>query len=75
MKVQAQERAALREETGNPKARFAYDKAADIIADWLGRSLATVKIWASIDKRDIPDDELERLKSLMRKHYGQIAGS
>lgn len=71
MKVQTQERAELRNTTRNPKARYGYDKAADIIADWLGRSTSTVKIWASIDARDIPDDELEKLKTLMRKHYGQ----
>ncbi len=73
--VQEQERAALRDRTGNEKARYSYDHAALLIGNALRRSGATVKIWASIDRRDIPDDELEKLKTFMRKHYGQTVSS
>lgn len=69
--IQDQERATIRNSTGNERARYSYSQAAGIIGSWLGRSVATVKIWASIDKRDIPDDELEKLKTLMRKHYAE----
>jgi hypothetical protein len=75
LRVQEQERAALRKVTSDPKARFSYTKAATTIAAWLERSVSTVKIWASIDKRDIPDDELDKLKTFMRKHYGQTVSS
>jgi hypothetical protein len=60
----------LRVDTRNPRARYSYGAAAAVIAGWLDRSPATVKIWASIDKRDIPTPELKALKEKMRIHYG-----
>ena len=71
LEIQEQERASVRSSTGNERATFSYTRAAEVIGGWLNRSAATVKIWASIDKRDIPDTELELLKTFMRKHYGQ----
>lgn len=75
LQVQDLERARLCSITENPKTKLSYDHAAGIIGAALGRSGTTVKIWASIDKRDIPTDELEKLKTFMRKHYGQTVSS
>lgn len=63
----------LRNKTGNPRARYSYGAAAAVVGSWLERSPATVKIWASIDKRDIPRAELVKLKELMRTHYAEVA--
>lgn len=71
LKIRDYHRDQLRLETQNPRARYSYGEAAKIVGGWLKRSPATVKIWASIDKRDIPRAELTKLKDLMRTHYGQ----
>jgi hypothetical protein len=70
LRIQDAGRVLRRTSTCNPRARYSYNQAAEIIGGWLGRSTATVKIWASIDKRDIPDDEYAKLKTFMREHYG-----
>jgi hypothetical protein len=75
LKIRDYHRDQLRRETQNPRARYSYGSAALIIGKWLGRSAATVKIWASIDKRDIPLAELKKLKDYMRTHYGQATSS
>jgi hypothetical protein len=75
LEIQDAKRELKRASTGNLRARYSYNQAAEIIGDYLGRSVATVKIWASIDKRDIPDDELEKLKTFMRTYYGQTVAS
>lgn len=68
-------RDALRIDSGNPRARYSYGAAAEVVGKWLNRSASTVKIWASIDKRDIPTPELKTLKEQMRLHYGQTVSS
>jgi hypothetical protein len=73
--VQDRQRAAKRESTGNPKARFSYLQAAAIIGKHLKRGASTVKIWASIDPRDIPDNELKKLQTLMRTSYDEQSSS
>jgi hypothetical protein len=75
LRIRDYHRDKLRDETQNPRARFSYGLAAEIIGIHLGRSAATVKIWASIDKRDIPVAEFKKLKDYMRTHYGQAASS
>lgn len=75
LKIRDFHRDELRVSTRNPRARYSYGAAAEIVGRWLNRSASTVKIWASIDKRDIPTPELKELKEHMRKHYGQTVSS